>query len=392
MGGMSDQEFVNQLRAAVVAYLDAVDRWEAAYSRYFRMPDAPQTVSSDMQAEQQEYEAQRAQLEAFLPRARSLCLKHRLRNPFPGLVRISLGRYAPPHRIDPAIGRNERNAVMDCLVQLTAACSGWVPEAAEQLPDSPAPARGRRTNRVLLAAILTIAAISLALLARRSLPTTRRPRPLPYPTRPAIRPRNTGAMHFYRIQERPLTNWGDYGDILQHGMTAHLERTGGLLSLERTGPYMPPITFPGIGDIVLTTSGRRLLEASGLSGFTFRPVHKTRIVDLAWNQWDLTKDEPPQYPASGEPEDYILERPANARIAREMGDIWELVIPVTAKIGRPRENVQTFHELYVLRDSWNGDDIFCGDGYRNPIFTQRAKDWVERNFGAYAQFEEFAAR
>src|SRR5262249_14925382 len=48
------------------------------------------------------------------------------------------------------------------------------------------------------------------------------------------------------------TPWGDYGDILFHGMTAHLDRHDEMLQLERTGPYMPPITFPGIGDIVVT--------------------------------------------------------------------------------------------------------------------------------------------
>ncbi len=46
---------------------------------------------------------------------------------------------------------------------------------------------------------------------------------------------------FYRIHSHRLTNWGDYGDILQHGITAHLARVGGRLSLERTGPYMPPV-------------------------------------------------------------------------------------------------------------------------------------------------------
>jgi hypothetical protein len=82
--------------------------------------------------------------------------------------------------------------------------------------------------------------------------------------------RKIDAVHpkFYRIEGHPLTPWGDYGNILQHGMTAHLGRVGGLLSLERTGPYMPPITFPGAGDVVLTvgakaSSGISLLMALG---------------------------------------------------------------------------------------------------------------------------------
>jgi hypothetical protein len=41
------------------------------------------------------------------------------------------------------------------------------------------------------------------------------------------------------------TNWGDYGDMLRHGMTNHLDRSGESLQLERTGPFVPPVTFPG---------------------------------------------------------------------------------------------------------------------------------------------------
>src|SRR6266566_2426531 len=78
---LSDQEFVDNLRAAVVRYLAAVDRWEAAYQRYYRMPGWAEKVSADLEAEQREYETQRRTLEEMLPRARRLCLKHQLRDP-----------------------------------------------------------------------------------------------------------------------------------------------------------------------------------------------------------------------------------------------------------------------------------------------------------------------
>jgi hypothetical protein len=128
MAELSDLEFVDKLRAAVVRYLDAVDRWEAAYQKYYRLPGWAERVSSDLEAEQHEYETQRRTLEEMLPRAWRLCLKHRLRDPFPGLLRISLGRHAPQHRIESAIGRNERNAATDCLVRLSEECRVWAPE------------------------------------------------------------------------------------------------------------------------------------------------------------------------------------------------------------------------------------------------------------------------
>ena len=49
---LSDQEFVDNLRAAVERYLAGVDRWEAAYQRYYRMPGRAERVSADLEAEQ----------------------------------------------------------------------------------------------------------------------------------------------------------------------------------------------------------------------------------------------------------------------------------------------------------------------------------------------------
>jgi hypothetical protein len=126
--GISDSEFVASLRAAIERYFAAVDRWEAAYQKYYRLPGYGETVSADLEAEHSEYRARRLELEGMLPRARRLCLKHQLREPFSGLLRISLGRYAPQERMDSAIGRSERSLVTDCLVQLSDACREWGPE------------------------------------------------------------------------------------------------------------------------------------------------------------------------------------------------------------------------------------------------------------------------
>jgi len=396
MPELSDQEFVNALRAASLGYLEAVDRWEAAYRKHYRMPGEGLTVSSDMAAEQQEYEAQRHALQLLLPRAHRLCLKHQLRNPFAGLIRITLGQHAPQHGMHSAIGRSERNAVMECLVQFADACNEWPAETPQAIVNASEPPKSKlltRRSAILAGTLGTLAGIGITFGLR---PSSSRPPvsavPVPAPPEPPKSVVSSAGVHFYRMEGRPLTSWGDYNDILQHGMTAHLERTRGLLSLERTGPYIPPITYPGIGDVLLTTDARKMLESSGLSGFTFQPVYKARIVALNWNYWDLKLNEPPQFPASGEPEDYILDRPTSSSAADAMGDVWELVVPVTAKIGRARESVQSFRELYVLRDSWNGADIFRGEGYRSPLVTARAKAWIEEHFARYVLFEEFAAK
>jgi hypothetical protein len=95
---------------------------------------------------------------------------------------------------------------------------------------------------------------------------------------------------------------------------------------------MPPISFPGINDIVITDAFRRKLETSGLDGLRFQPVIKKLIVQLDWHTWDKESEEPDEYPDGSEPENYILGQPHSASTAKEMGDLWELLLNESARL------------------------------------------------------------
>src|SRR5215510_7430409 len=99
---------------------------------------------------------------------------------------------------------------------------------------------------------------------------------------------------FYTV-EKPLLRWGDYHYILVHGMSCHLVRVDGRIQLERTGPFVPPISFPGISDLVVTNAFRRELENSRLIGLHYQPIIKKLIVKSDWHKWDQTAEEPPKY-------------------------------------------------------------------------------------------------
>jgi len=122
---VTDQEFVAALREAVDRYLGAVDQWESAYQKYYRLPGYHARIGDDLEAEREVYEARRAELESMLPRARRLCLRYAMPEPFSGLLRIALGRYSPQERMDSTIGRNERSVVAKRLVELADACREW---------------------------------------------------------------------------------------------------------------------------------------------------------------------------------------------------------------------------------------------------------------------------
>lgn len=182
-------------------------------------------------------------------------------------------------------------------------------------------------------------------------------------------------MTIYQLKNRE-TNWGDYGSILVSGMTAHLERHNDLLQLERTGPYVPPLVNSGLWDIVVTDKVKDSLKISGLIGISFRPVIKRHITDLDWTTWDLNAEEPTHYPESGEPEDYILGAEHSELLAERMGDVWELVIPITG----------TFSNGTFISNGQEAD-IFRADNKGYILVTEKGKDWIERNAGDWVTFK-----
>src|SRR5262245_28569859 len=99
--------------------------------------------------------------------------------------------------------------------------------------------------------------------------------------------------------------WGDCGDILMHGFQADGESEQ--MRLMRTGPFIPPITFPPLSCVV-TDKLRGSMLSSGLTGLDFVPVIKHKIVKLNWEEWDRTIEPEPWQLPEREPEDYILRR------------------------------------------------------------------------------------
>jgi len=86
------------------------------------------------------------------------------------------------------------------------------------------------------------------------------------------------------------------------------------------------------------------------------------VVELPWETWDLDAEQPAEFPESGEPEDYILGRPHSPNAATELGELWEIVVPSTATILRPRSVVNSYEELRIDLSTWNGSDLFRGEG------------------------------
>lgn len=194
---------------------------------------------------------------------------------------------------------------------------------------------------------------------------------------------------FWVARARPIlpVAWGDYGDMLQHGMSMHSPRFEGRLALERTGPYITPITMPASA-IIITREVRASLEASGLTGFTVANVEKARIVEMHWEFWDLEADTPEEYPDSGEPEDYILGKPHSPQTAEALGELFELATTATFTIIRP-ERVRSFRDLSIDSSTWDGSDLIKSKDYGAMLFSEAACVWFSENWGEYLEFKQF---
>jgi hypothetical protein len=163
---------------------------------------------------------------------------------------------------------------------------------------------------------------------------------------------------------------------------------GGVLEVERTGPYVPPITLPGIGEVVVTDAMRRALGQSDLKGFGFETAIKRLVVRSDWHTWDQTADEPPEHPESGEPEGYVLDQPHSAQADEHMGSLWSLELNRDAQTHREKRIVQHRRQIRLVTTTWGRQDIFGAQGVGFVYVTESAKAWLEQNAAGHLTFEE----
>jgi hypothetical protein len=148
MKPVPDREFIAGLRQAAEEYIRAVDDWEAAYQKYYRLADPMGKVPSDMEEQQRAYDSARRRLSAMMPRARGLCYKYGLRDPWTGLLRSELGRFAPQERDASALSRAERTQVIECLIMLAERSAEGAGASRDPFPPPP-PDRRSLLRKVL---------------------------------------------------------------------------------------------------------------------------------------------------------------------------------------------------------------------------------------------------
>ena len=200
---------------------------------------------------------------------------------------------------------------------------------------------------------------------------------------------------FYEVSAADY--WGDYGTVLIQGYAEIHDKTNGTIEIKRTGPFIPPITFPvgpEEGELVVTDKFRKELEAAGLGRLGFRKVVKAHIVEIPWQDWDLSAEFPPGHPGLGDPDKY-LDRPHSSQAAEALGDLWRVILDDGSVVEAGNKTKQA----RFRNKTWNGDDIFWYDtslysdrgGIRMIVVTAQGKQWLEERVGKWVRFREIPA-
>lgn len=191
---------------------------------------------------------------------------------------------------------------------------------------------------------------------------------------------STNAPSFFELDDsRPLKRWGDYGSILRNGIFHSEEQR-----LDRTGPFVPPISFPAFsGAVIVTNEARQKLEGSGMSGVgEFRPVLLGKVVLVDWRKWDKSRNlGRDQLPFNGEPEEYILHNPHDPATAAKIEPLWTWHPLRIGKVSRAKgvmrlEGIMGRHDVFRL----------CDDGWDKIIVSEKGKRSVGDVFGDWVAF------
>ena len=188
----------------------------------------------------------------------------------------------------------------------------------------------------------------------------------------------------------PSYPWKGWGKILFTGMVQHLPRLNGMLQLERTGPYVPPIANSGIGNLIVTDAFRTRLLDSGLTGCSFVPVVKSRIVEFRWwEDWDQSSEDPPEYPRDNEAVNWLLDRPHSEKLANELGALWEVQLQESASVRNTKIGKGLLdYRLEIIEHSQGTLDWFLADSMALILISNRAKHWLESQSDIKVAFQK----
>jgi hypothetical protein len=133
----------------------------------------------------------------------------------------------------------------------------------------------------------------------------------------------------------------------------------------------------------VTDGFRQQLLRERFSGLTFDAVEYSKVVRIAWEDWDTTAQDPAFYPATGEPEDYLRAGVHDERLRAAMPQLWAWNVAQT-------KDLQIQGSRTFRRELHPGTDV-ARDGFIVWI-SERMKLWLAQSAGKWLSFAAVVPR
>ena len=199
----------------------------------------------------------------------------------------------------------------------------------------------------------------------------------------------------YRIDQID-TEWGSYSSIMVSGFFGHPNGRADDVETEddaesnfeilRTGPFVPPITFPG-GDCVIDEVTMMALKQTDFHGYHLTPVKIGKMVNRDWQNWDRTREFDFSNYADVEiycPEDLVLKPKGDESLLSSVGRYWKLDAEVV-DFGWA-ENFDGKERISWSLSSINDNDFSC-PSFGLVYVTKRVKTWIDNWCSGWVKYE-----
>jgi hypothetical protein len=149
------------------------------------------------------------------------------------------------------------------------------------------------------------------------------------------------------------------------------------LQLRRTGPLVPDVTFPSIGNVVVRDWLRADLLGSGLSGATFSPAPVVCAVPFNWQAWGTGTATQPADPPEGDWANLLLRGNHDRALAARMEPLWWLRPKSWGQsLSRPENGRYSRHRVALLCGEGEAPDFFHARGTKYMFVSERTKAWL----------------
>lgn len=184
-----------------------------------------------------------------------------------------------------------------------------------------------------------------------------------------------------------LRNFGEWPDTIYNGII-HAE-TGMLC---RTGPYVPPLSFPGIRLAVVTSALKAELQAHKITGIDYSRVRIQKAVRSPWN--GEMEQPPPDDEALTNGADFILNGNHDEQLAEHLENaLWYLELDVRLLGAQIGPTPGGWFQLSADLSEWDGVDVFWTKipdfhfGFHLTV-SDKVKQILERYEIGYLEFAE----